>query len=189
MKTIRLPTPGHGGTVDLDLKVPSREITEDTLDAMREIVMSTKRSLLVKLFADTLKARWNGRNPYTDAGLIYDFIVKNLRFERDPRGVEVLRHPDMHLDRILRANGVDLGEPVTRGDCDENAMLGASLAMAMGHAPVFIVMKQRADVPWHHVFFGIKLADGAILPVDPQLRRQPGVWPDDAAAWASYDIK
>jgi hypothetical protein len=129
--------------------------TRATLDKMREV------------------ARWAATRPEVRGlaavlvdplGLEY-FLRAHVRFARDPEGVEKIRNPVKLLYEIGEA-------AVGRGDCDDLATLAASVLLAMGRRPAFVVVG-RGD-RFEHVYYGTIEPDGSLIPYDPQQRTPPG---------------
>lgn len=101
--------------------------------------------------------------------LVFGWLKKHCRFKRDPWGKELLRHPDQLITEIEST-----GQALC--DCDDVAMLAASLCMACGARPVLIVMGRDRSGPFEHVYAGVKI-DRAVPPygaIDPQECDAPG---------------
>lgn len=115
---------------------------------------------------------------------IYEWLRDSRRFRRDPRSVELLRHPC----QVLAQLGAGVSPAI---DCDDVAMLGASLLRALNIPRVLVVYGKDAGGPFTHVFYGtFDLSDGrgpwvenerpaGFVPWDPQewLRVAPGQMP------------
>lgn len=68
-------------------------------------------------------------------------MVKNLPYIPDPKGQETIRRPQFTL------NGLGQGR-----DCDDKAIVMASYAHSNGIPWRFVVVSQRANGPFHHVY-------------------------------------
>jgi transglutaminase-like putative cysteine protease len=90
---------------------------------------------------------------------IYDWLLRRFRFVADPVNVELLRDPAGAVKRI-NARGF------TQGDCDEAAMLGASLGMANGIRARFRALAFAPGAPYTHVIADLRGSDGAWYPLD-----------------------
>lgn len=107
---------------------------------------------------------------------LWAFLRRFVRFKRDPRGVEFVRHPGNMLDAIE-------SDGIAKGDCDDLATLGAAIVAAAGLRPVLVTVGRRNPGRWEHIFFGIRIAEDEALtrdnvyPLDPQERNPAGTWP------------
>ncbi len=133
---------------------------------------------------------------------VYNFLRANVAFTPDPPFTELVRHPDQLLQTAAEKGKA-------RCDCDEVATLGASLLLAQGIEPAFIVVGRPGHldtagrVKLSHVFYGAVLGrssvrttvgaqvtTGMVRPFDPQERIPAGTWPPPRAIgrMERYDI-
>ncbi len=77
---------------------------------------------------------------------VFDFVQNNIRYVRDIAGVETLHYPEQVLAQEY-------------GDCDDKAVLLASLLAAIGHPTRFVAVGFR---PGHfsHVFVDTRYGSG-----------------------------
>lgn len=80
-----------------------------------------------------------------DPWTLREWLAEHMRFEADPPGTELVRHPLLMLDSINRG-----GYAV--GDCDDAATLGATLALASGLLARYRVVGFSRDGPFAHVW-------------------------------------
>lgn len=154
--TLRIPIP------------PGDEGTAHTIEAMKALARHAAASPRVRQAAARI-ARKNGRPQPAEviARAVYWFLSnERFRFQKDPKGVELVRTPASLLDAIA-ARGVALG------DCDDRAVLGAALLAAAGVPAAFVLMAERPGGRLTHVYFAA-LIDGRPFPLDPQEGTQPG---------------
>jgi hypothetical protein len=136
---------------------PGEDGTEATVKAMRGIIDAAQLSPLVQQAAANMRRLPESLIPR----MLYDFLRERLRFVDDPAGFEVLQHPDNHLREML-AGGYAVG------DCDDHAIVGASILKAAGFLPVIITMNDTGETrPFSHVFFGYRSGRN-VVPMDPQ---------------------
>jgi transglutaminase-like putative cysteine protease len=87
-----------------------------------------------------------GKDRRAQSHAIGSWVRSSLRFVRDPYGVETIHTPLFMLDRI---HSVGLFE----ADCDDYAVLSASLAKAVGLRTKFIILGfVSKGAPWAHVY-------------------------------------
>lgn len=138
--------------------------TDATVAAMRAVVHHAMESPRVLALAKRLDIR--GRHPRFAASVLFALAKRHVVFSRDPFGKELLMHPDQLLQEVEETG-------ITRGDCDDLAMLIASVLAAGGHSPVFVVMGRHVAMDFEHVYAGVKV-DGGYLAIDPQECARPG---------------
>lgn len=76
---------------------------------------------------------------------IRQWLVRRFRFVRDPRGVELLKSPAVMLEEWAQHGEVS-------GDCDDAAILGASVALASGYRVRWVVLGFIRGGPLAHVY-------------------------------------
>jgi hypothetical protein len=92
---------------------------------------------------------------------LYHLLRAVVRFQRDPDGVELLRHPADVLRDLLAWRS-------PRIDCDDLALLGASALAVLGYRPALVTVGRRESGRFEHVYFGFIGNDGELVPMDPQ---------------------
>lgn len=143
--------------------------TRETLAAMAELVRDAARRPDVRRFARAMKAnQW-------PLGSLWRVLRSRVVFEADPPGQELVRHPSQLLAEILSAG-------TARGDCDDRAMLGASLARAMGYQVAFVTIGRDPAAEMEHVYFAVRVG-GRWTPLDPQEVSRPGREVHHARRW------
>ena len=142
---------------------------EITVRAMREIAREAAlESERVHQLAIRLAAMSSNRDRRAQLVTLWRFLRTGVNFKPDTFDAEHLRIPDQLLDEIA-AHGR------TSADCDDVAMLAASIIMALGmRAGVAVVGRGRR---FEHVFAVADLGDGRPFTLDPQERIPPGKWP------------
>ena len=116
-----------------------------TLERMRELVRrDVVYPFVVQQATDIVRAA-APRDQLEQASAIRDWIAMHFRFIPDIRDVELLRSPGWQIQVIQR-------DGIVQGDCDDAAMLGAALGLAVGIPAVF---EARAYLnpknPYQHV--------------------------------------
>lgn len=80
-----------------------------------------------------------------EALAIGDFVKNNIRYVKDPKGVEQLTDPLTLLDQ--------LHHNVARGDCDDIALFIATLLLSIGHDPYFRAVRYfDKSGPYQHIY-------------------------------------
>lgn len=131
MQLARIP-PGEAGTVA-------------TVSTMRRLVLRAVASPVVRETVRALLLGTPTRNASAQVFAIRQWLSDHVIFLRDPDGVELLHAPDWMLHQIH-----------TRGrlmvDCDDVAILAATLAKAAGLPARFVVLGFIPGRGYQHVF-------------------------------------
>jgi transglutaminase-like putative cysteine protease len=112
---------------------------------MSKLVKHFKKNIEIRSLALSLVSEVTGRKNWTgQIKAIHAFVRDNIQYVRDVKGVETLATPIKTLE--FRA-----------GDCDDQAVLLASLLESIGHSTRFVAMKLKTFGPYVHVFTETKI--------------------------------
>jgi hypothetical protein len=142
---------------------------------MIEAVKRSLRHPAIRSLALTVLTRGNvpQREPRRQVDAFYQWVIDNIRFIKDPLGVELIQRPEVSVK--LKA-----------GDCDDHSVLIAALSMAVGLPVRFKVIGETPE-DFQHVYAEINV-DGEWLPVDTTARRGVGYAPAGLKAEKTYRI-
>jgi len=118
-----------------------------TVEFMKKVARDRSKSPIVRQLACNILKQYRVPSMHyaQEALAIGDWVKKNFRYVRDTRGVETLQDPLMMIDQIQRGNG--------QGDCDDHALLIATLLLSVGHAPRFRIVKYNRFAPsFAHIY-------------------------------------
>lgn len=104
-----------------------REGIRKTLLLMRALVRKGKKNPLIRQTAVELTQGMRQKDWYGEVKALHNFVRDNIRYLRDIKSVETLHTPE----RILRN---------AQGDCDDKAILLASLLESIGHPTRFLAV-------------------------------------------------
>ena len=87
-----------------------------------------------------------GSHNYLDeAQILGEFVQKNVRYVRDPHGVEQLHDPLYMIQKIE--------EGTAQGDCDDQALLLATLLLSIGAQPYFAMVRYTTNGgSYNHIY-------------------------------------
>lgn len=158
------PLPGLGAA-PLRLPLPDGDAgVMNTLAAMSALARDAAALPIVRAFAMADRER---RAP--DADQLWHTLARAVKFKRDPDRLELLRHPA----GLIRDMAVS--RRAALGDCDDRAVLGASIALARGWPCSLRVIGQRADGPYQHVYLVLDGVPGrGSVAIDPQETNKVG---------------
>lgn len=93
------------------------------------------------LAEDITREKCRSKDYLCNAKAIYHWMLRNVKWERDPDGKEMLRSPIVTLDRRI-------------GDCDDHAILIGSLLKSIGMPVRIVLIASRSFRPdiFNHVF-------------------------------------
>ena len=123
-----------------------------TLQEMRRIVQDSKRDFLVRDVAATIAQPKLQKDFGGEIASLYKFVRDEIRYVKDPRGVEMVQTPRA----ILRTKA---------GDCDDKSTLLASLLESLGHATRFVAVG-FAPGRYSHVYIEVRRRNGSWVPLE-----------------------
>lgn len=119
----------------------------ETIKFMKQVARLRSGHPLIRKFAlNILQDYQVPSNNYLDeARAIGDYVKKRVRYVRDPDDIEYLQDP---LDLIQQMKNNE-----AQGDCDDMALLIASLLLSIGHQPSFGAVRYRNTTgPYNHIY-------------------------------------
>lgn len=130
-------------------KLPDQELRKvghgivgnlDTIEVMKIMAREYSRHDLVKRLATNIIHNKNipSHHYLDEARAIGEFVKKHIRYVKDPVGTESLQAPDMMI-RMMKDVGYAMG------DCDDMALLTASLLMSIGIKSRFRAVRYKQN--------------------------------------------
>ena len=135
------------------------QTTWSTLRLMRQAIREGATHWEVRYAAVELVRHLIARDQLSEVQTIYGWLQANLRFTRDPAHVELIHGPEVLL-RLIRQDGV------TAADCDDYAILGGSLLLALGYPVRLKAVSTNQRREFNHVYLQV-LVYGRWLGFDP----------------------
>ena len=140
--------------------IPNARMT-DTLAAMKRLASEGKKDLEVRRLVEQLNANVAEGDYASELLSVYYWVKQNIRYMRDPAGVEMLKTPRKLLE-------------TKAGDCDDIATLLAAMYMALGNTVQFAIASFRPGAPaFSHVFVEVITPWGPVV-FDPVANRVTG---------------
>ena len=111
-----------------------------SLKIMRQIVQTYRTNPLIVAYARQIVnlAGIRARDYAAQAQAVYNWIVQNIAFVRDPVGTDLYMTPDV----ILHTGA---------GDCDDLAILFATFMESLGHPAGFLAIREPGSPTYNHV--------------------------------------
>ena len=119
-----------------------------TISFMSKVAKEKAGHPVVRAFATKILQIYNTpSHQYKDEALnIGEFVQKHVRYVRDPRDHELLQDPVMMIEQIDK-------QGFTSGDCDDMALLIATLLLSVGHNPLFRTVRYQNDSGnYNHIY-------------------------------------
>lgn len=139
-----LPTETVPGSWQTRQWIPSGWLgIEATVWRMRRLARRGARDPLLRWLAASIVRQ--DADAGARAQAVRDFLERAVDFTQDPDGVELLKSVRYQL-RELELHGR------VAGDCDDVAVLGAALGMALGLPARFVLLAFTPGAPYEHVY-------------------------------------
>jgi hypothetical protein len=114
---------------------------------MKQVARNRSGDPLIRKLASNILQEYQVPSHYfiDEALAIGDYIKKHVRYLRDPDDIEYLQDPvDMIKQIQLRT---------AQGDCDDMALLTATLLLSVGHQPLFRAIRfEQATGNFNHIY-------------------------------------
>lgn len=117
------------------------------MEIMRRIARQRSTDPRVRQLAlNILMSNNIGSHNFMDEAMaIATFVQENIRYVRDPNGVEQLHDPIYLIDQLSKG--------VAQGDCDDQALLVATLLLSIGAQPFFAIVRYNSKTgAYNHIY-------------------------------------
>lgn len=124
---------------------------EQRLATIQDLVHKSVQDPQMRKLALQITSRCPERDKVCEANAIYAAVKGRVRYTGD---VGPIQHPGGSVE------GIDLYQSARRtwefggGDCDDNAILNATLLALNGLTPVLRVVKTKGAPDWEHIYAG-----------------------------------
>jgi hypothetical protein len=143
-------------------------VTANTMEKMKELIHYSLRDYYVRLWAEKIVDF--ATDDYSKVEMIYDFVVSNCRYLRDPVGLELLKAPHVSLQTIEAG-----GSPAL--DCDDATMLIGALIMSAGIP--YALRAVSFNEEYSHVYGLVYIKDRGWVPIDFVVAKKGGQLGDE----------
>lgn len=116
-----------------------------TLALMVKLAKAGRKSWPVRQCAESLVRGLQQKDWKNEIAAVHQFVRDNIRYTMDIRGTETVATPEQTMERRL-------------GDCDDKALLAASLLESIGHPTRFVAIGKRPGV-FDHVLVETRVGD------------------------------
>lgn len=126
---------------------------KQTLKLMSALVKGGKKSGVVRAKALELTQHLRQKDRLGEIQALWFFVKNNIRYVRDINGVETVHTPE----QVLRQES---------GDCDDKALLLASLLESIGHPSAFIAIGTQQPGKFSHVMAATRMGATKWIPLE-----------------------
>jgi transglutaminase-like putative cysteine protease len=120
--------------------------TRQTLAIMAELAGQYKADPYIRYTAENIIAGVPGKDWTGEASAIQAWVRDSIRYTQDVNGIETLKTPDVTLQTM-------------QGDCDDKALLAASLLESIGHPARFVAVATLTPGDYDHVYVETKIGN------------------------------
>jgi hypothetical protein len=131
----------------------------DTVSLMIEIARKQSQLKEIRDFAIDIVNQYKTKSHehLKESASIGDFIKNNVQYLKDIQGVELLHDPLLMIADIKRG--------ISRGDCDDMALLTATLLLSIGIKPYFKIVRWRETKGnYNHIYVMVNERNGSDKP-------------------------
>lgn len=118
-----------------------------TVNAMKTVARKYSGHPLIRKLAVNILNHYDvkSHNHVDEAKAIGEYIQKNVRYVKDPNGIEYLTEPSLMIKEMQK------GE--SRGDCDDMACLIATLLLSVGIQPYYAIVRYKGKTGgYNHIY-------------------------------------
>lgn len=118
-----------------------------TIDTMRELCLGSRgeRSMMVRGATEYAIRRLQPKDYLSEILAVRYFVAERVRYANDPSAVEMVKDPQRMIEEIQR-HGVAIG------DCDDSALLIATMWRQLGREAEWVTVGFGAQNHFSHVF-------------------------------------
>lgn len=119
----------------------------ETVRLMRGIARQYAGDPIVRQLAlNILNSRKVKSHNFADeCRVLGEWVQNNIRYVKDPNGIEQLHNPIYMIEKAKKG--------IANGDCDDQALLLATLLLSVGHQPYFAIVKYGKDMgAFNHIY-------------------------------------
>lgn len=126
---------------------------ENTVKKIKQIINRASRKPYVRKWAEYIIRDVPDTRYYQELVAIQRFVRDNMRYTRDPRGMEFIQTPVYLLTLIERGL-------LPQGDCDDKTTLSLSLAKSIGFPVALRITGYRPNRKFKHIYGMVQVKIG-----------------------------
>lgn len=124
---------------------------QTTIDTMRELCLGARgeRSMLVRGAVEFCTRGIHPKDYLSEILAIRHFVGERVRYLNDPKALELVKDPQRLIEEVVR-HGVAVG------DCDDCALLTATMSRQLGREAEFVTVGFGPPNSFSHVFTRVR---------------------------------
>lgn len=157
-----------------------KKVSENTVIEMIKIIKESSQNPMIRQYAEKIIQNVPPRDDMGEAEAIYYWVRDNVRYTRDPLGLEYFTTPLLMLQKFGRGETME-------GDCDDCALLASSLLRSIGFFTVVRIAGYGVDKSdYSHVYCMAKVGEfsdgtngqkrGKWVAIDCIRKEEPFLW-------------
>lgn len=117
---------------------------------LKDMVLKSRESRVVRLFAiKIIRERHVAPKDYMgEIEALFEFVQRDIPYRKDAAFLDTFTEPEQQIKDYL------FGAP--SGDCDDKSVLLASLLIALGHVPRFVLTNNMPGGKYTHIYVEVK---------------------------------
>lgn len=118
-----------------------------TVEMMKRVARQRSGHPKIRKLALNILNFYNTKSHYfaDEAKAIGRYVQEKVKYVKDANGIEQVHDPLTIIDQIERG--------IARGDCDDMALLIATLLLSIGHGPKFRTVRYKdTKGPYNHIY-------------------------------------
>ena len=138
-----------GDVPKIVIDLPKDEGTKNAKIAqiLKDIVLKSRESRVVRLFALKIlkEAGIRPKDYLGELEAIHNWVRDNITYRKDPAFLDTFHEAERTIKDFLYNDG-------TSGDCDDHAVLVASLLISIGHVPRLVMTNSMPGGKYTHIY-------------------------------------
>ena len=140
----------------------------NTVDKIHEIVRLSSSNPYVRKWAEKIIEGVQAKDKMGEVSAIHNFVKWNVRYTKDPLGMEYVQTPLILLKAIEQ-------DEMPMGDCDDMSTLSLSLYRSIGYPVATKVTSYSPKKQYSHIY-GLVNVNGKWLPSDTTISSRNIGW-------------
>ena len=134
----------------------------NTVDKIHQIIKSSAFNPYVRKYTEKIIADLAPNDKLGELQAIHDFVKYNVRYTKDPYGMEYIQTPPLLLRQIEMRE-----QPA--GDCDDMTTLSLSMMKSIGYPVATKITSYSPDRKFSHIY-GLVFVNNKWIPTDTTVR-------------------
>lgn len=140
----------------------------NTVDTIHKIVKVSSNNPYIRAWAEKIIKNVQAKDKIGEVSAIHNFVKWNVRYTKDPLGMEYVQTP------LVLLKAIELDE-IPMGDCDDMTTLSLSLYRSIGYPVATKVTSYSGNGQYSHIY-GLVNINNQWIPSDTTISSQNFGW-------------